>query len=74
MKEPATMSQQMVGIVIDVLLSDLNLRVRFAIEPFETLADLSLLGIELTRDEIDAFIQTDVRVWFWGTAVVNAVH
>jgi hypothetical protein len=68
------MSQRTVGIVIDRLLNDLDLRVRLALDPFETLADLSELGIELTRDEMDVFIQTDVRVWFWGSAVVREVH
>jgi hypothetical protein len=68
------MSQRTVGIVIDRLLNDLDFRVRLALEPFEALADLSELGIELTRDEMDVFIQTDVRVWFWGSAVVREVH
>ena len=68
------MSQRTVGIVIDRLLSDLDLRVRLALDPFETLADLSALGIDLTRDEIDVFLQTDVRVWFWGSGVLREVH
>ena len=61
------MSRRTVGIVIDRLLSDRDLRVRLALDPFETLADLSDLGVELTREEIDVFLQTDVRVWFWGS-------
>ena len=69
------MSQQMVGLVIDRLLTDEDLRIRFALDRFETLADLSFLGIELTPDEIDVFIQTDVRLWFWGDRVVGTrVH
>lgn len=69
------MSQQMVGIVIDRVLTDEDLRVRFAVDRIEALADLSFLGIELTPDEIDVFIQTDARVWFWGSAVVGVrVH
>ena len=69
------MSQQMVGIVIDRLLTDEDLRVRFAVDRIETLADLSFLGFELTPDEIDVFIQTDARVWFWGSGVVGVrVH
>lgn len=69
------MSQQMVGIVIDRLLTDEHLRIRFAVDRIETLADLSFLGIELTPDEIDVFMQTDVRVWFWGHGVVgNRAH
>jgi hypothetical protein len=68
------MSHQTVGFVIDRLLTDRELRLRLALEPFETLADLSDLGVELTRDEIDVFLQTDVRVWFWTSSVVREVH
>jgi hypothetical protein len=64
----------MVGLVIDRLLNDQDLRVRFALDRIETLADLSLLGVELTPDEIAVFIRTDVRVWFWGGAVLSGVH
>jgi hypothetical protein len=60
------MSQQMVGIVINRLLTDEDLRVRFALDPIETLADLSFRGLELTSDEIDVFIRTDTRMWFWS--------
>lgn len=69
------MSQQMVGRVIDRLLKDEDLRVRFALDRIETLAELSFRGFELTPDELDVFICTDVRVWFWGSAVVgDRVH
>ena len=69
------MSQQMVGIVIDRLLTDEDLRVRFALDPIETLADPTFLGMELTPDEIDVFVQTDARVWFWQREVVgDRVH
>ncbi len=68
------MSQRTVGLVIGRLLNDQDLRIRLAVDPFETLADLSLLGMELTREEIDVFIQTDVRVWFWGSALLREVH
>jgi hypothetical protein len=68
------MPRRVVGIVVDRLLNDQDLRVRLALDPFETLADLSFLGMQLTRDEIDVFIQTDVRVWFWGIAVMREVH
>lgn len=69
------MSQQMVEIVIDRLLTDEDLRVRFALDRIETLADLSFLGMELTPDEIDVFVQTDARVWFWQREVVgDRVH
>jgi hypothetical protein len=54
----------MVGTVIDRLLSDEDLRIRFVVEPMETLAGLHALGLELTPDEIDLFIQTNTRTWF----------
>jgi hypothetical protein len=59
------MSHQMVGIVIHSLLTDEELRTRFAVDPMEAIAALALRGFELTRDEIDVFIRTDARTWFW---------
>jgi hypothetical protein len=59
------MSQQMVGVVIDRLISDEDLRVRFIVEPVETIADLHARGFELTPDEIDLFIQTNAGTWLW---------
>jgi hypothetical protein len=59
------MSQQIVGIVINRLLTDEDLRIRFSVEPVETLADLHARGFELTPDEIDLFMQTSLRTWFW---------
>jgi hypothetical protein len=65
----------MVGIVISRLLSDEDLRVRFAIDRIEALAELGLRGLELTPDELDVFIRTDARLWFWGSAVTgDRVH
>jgi hypothetical protein len=69
------MSQQMVGIVVDRLLSDRDLRIRFALDQIGTLAALGLRGFELTPDEMDVFIWTDVRVWFCGSgAAADRVH
>ena len=69
------MSQQMVGNVIDRLLKDEDLRVRFALDRIEALAELSFRGFQLTSEEIDVFIRTDARVWFWGDAVLgDRVH
>ena len=65
------MSQRTVGIVIDRLLNDENLRVQFAVDRIEALAELSLRGFELTPSEMDLFIRTDARLWFWGSAVVG---
>ena len=69
------MSQQTVGIVISRLLMDEDLRIRFMIEPVETLAELHARGFELTSQEIDLFIQTNTWTWFWTHARVGSrVH
>jgi hypothetical protein len=58
------MSQETVGEVITRLLTEEDLRTRFAHDPFDTLAELHLRGLALTPDEIDVFVRSDVRVWF----------
>jgi hypothetical protein len=58
------MSQQNVGNVINRLLTDEELRLRFALDPVDTLAELHLRGMPLTPDEIDVFVQSDMRIWF----------
>ena len=63
------MSRAGVGMVIEKLLTDENLRVRFALDRIETIAELCLRGFELTRDEIDLFCRTDARLWFLGDQV-----
>jgi hypothetical protein len=69
------MSRQIVGSVIQRLLTDEPLRLLFALDPIEALADLSVLGFELTPDEIDVFMRTDARLWFWHrTLVGDQVH
>jgi hypothetical protein len=60
------MSRAGVGIVVEKLVADQNLRIRFALEPLETVAELLLQGFDLTGDEIDRFCRTDPRVWFLG--------
>ena len=65
------MSQQTVGIVIDKLLSDEDLRIRFVEDRMETLAELHLRGFELRPDEIDLFCRTDARLWFWTGALTH---
>jgi hypothetical protein len=59
------MSYQMVGHVMDILLTDEDLRVRFVVDPLEALADLHLRGFALTPHEIDVFVRTDASTWFW---------
>ena len=63
------MSHTGVGIVIDKLLTDEDLRIRFALDRIETVAELCLQGVELTRAEIDLFCQTDAGLWFVGDRV-----
>ena len=66
------MSRASVGMVIDKLLTDENLRIRFALDPMETVAALSLRGFDLTRDEIDLLSRTDAGVWFLRSALSGA--
>jgi hypothetical protein len=65
------MSLRIVGIVIHTLLTDEDFRDRFAVNPMKTLADLNVRGVQLTPDEIDVFMQTDTRVWFWNREPVG---
>jgi hypothetical protein len=58
--------------VIDRLLTDENLRIRFALDPMETVVALLLRGLDLTRDEIDLLCRTDAGVWFLRSAVSGA--
>jgi hypothetical protein len=63
------MSQAGVGTVIEKLLTDENLRIRFELDRIETVAELCLRGVELTRDEVDLFCWTNARLWFLGDEV-----
>ena len=70
------MSRQMVAIVVDRLVTDEELRVRFALDPIETLAALTLeelgpAGFGLTRDEIHGLMKADIRVWIPGAWAVG---
>lgn len=58
------MSQAGVGTVIDKLLTDENLRIRFALNRIETVAEMCSRGVDLTCDEIGLLCQTDARLWF----------
>ena len=66
------MSRTIIGMVIDKLLTDENLRIRFALDRVETVAELCLRGFDLTRDEIDLLCRTDAGVWFLRSAVSGA--
>jgi len=63
------MSRVGVGIVIDKLLTDEALRVEFALDRMETVAELWLRGAELTRDEVELLCLTDARLWLVGEEV-----
>jgi len=63
------MSQKHVELLIGRLLTDDDLRDEFTRSPFETLADYCQQGWDLSRGEIDAFIQTEVG--FWNTAAAQ---
>jgi hypothetical protein len=64
------MSQQPVGIIIDKLLSDEDLRIRLVVDRMETLAELYLRGVELRPDEIDLFCRADARIDRWAPRAV----
>ena len=66
------MSRAGVGMVIDELVTDENLRFRFALSPVDALAELLGRGFDLSAEEIDLFCGTDVALWFLGDAVRNA--
>jgi len=63
------MSRAAVGMVVENLLTDENLRTRFAVDPMATVAELFLRGIDLTRDEIDLLCRTDAALWFLRSAL-----
>ena len=65
------MSRAGVGLVVEKLLTDERLRIRFALDRMETIAELCLRGLELTRDEIDLINRTDARLWFLGDQVIG---
>ena len=63
------MSQAHVGLVVEMLLADEDLRIQFALDRMEMIADLCVRGIELTCDEVDLLFQTDAHLWFVGDEV-----
>ena len=65
------MSHQVVGHVIDQLLRDEDLRVRFALDADDTIAELICRGFDLTAEEIEIFVRTDPRLWFWNPLLVG---
>ena len=63
------MSMRTVGIVMTRLLTDEDLRLRFAMDRLEALGELNtelhVEGLGLTSSEIELFIESDARMWFW---------
>ena len=59
------MSHRNVQLVIGKLVTDEELRRQFLRAPYETLAELSERGWDLTHAEMDALIETDSQVWSW---------
>ena len=66
------MSKAGVGMVIEKLLTNEDLRIRFALDRIETVAELCLRGFDLSPDEIDLFCRTDAGLWFLRSAVRGA--
>jgi hypothetical protein len=66
------MSRAGVGMVIEKLLTNEDLRMRFALDRIETVAELCLRGFDLSPDEIDLFCRTDAGLWFLRSAVRGA--
>jgi hypothetical protein len=60
------MSRVGVGRVIETLLADEDLRIRFALDRMETVAELCLRGFDLSQDEIELFAWTAADLWFPG--------
>jgi hypothetical protein len=63
------MSRAGVGMVIERLITDRNLRIRFALDRMEAVAELCLRGFDLSPDEIDLFWRADPGLWFLGDTV-----
>jgi hypothetical protein len=66
------MSQAAVGMVVEKLLTDEELRIQFALDRVETIADLCLRGFDLNPGEIDLFYRTDAGLWFLRSALRDA--
>jgi hypothetical protein len=60
------MSQQAIEMVVHRLLTDEDLRLLFAADRMDALAELHVLGFELTPREIDLFLESDLEMWCWS--------
>jgi hypothetical protein len=69
------MSLQDVDLVIDALLNDEELRTRFAVSRIEAILELIVRGVVLTPGEIELFVKSDARLWYWTREVTGGrVH
>jgi len=68
------MSQMGVEEVVDLLLTNENLRIRFALDRIETVAELCLLGFDLSPEDVELFCWTDPRLWFGDIARGERLH
>jgi hypothetical protein len=62
------MSQRNVELFIGRLLTDSELRGRFVEGPKGTIAEFCEQGWELSRGEIEALVEMDVKLWFLAAA------
>ena len=65
------MSSANVGMVIEELLTDESLRLRFAFDRIGAVVDLFRRGFDLSSDEIDLFYRTDACLWFLGDIAIG---
>ena len=71
LRERRGMSQRTVQLIMGWLLTDEDLRLRFAERPRETLDELREQGYELTVDELDALVRSDPSMW---PSVARRIH
>ena len=57
------MAQRIIEILIGRLITDEQFRAEFLSDPEQTLLDLRDLGLELSRTEIAALVNTDPALW-----------
>jgi hypothetical protein len=69
--QAGTMSQKTVQLVIARLVTDEELRLQFLRDPVETLTAFRDQGFELTRDEVEALIQTDRELWAYAAGRIH---
>ena len=65
------MSQRTVERVVGRLITDEEFRVQFIRRPQQTLAALVEQGWELTAIEVDALVQTDIKLWSDSARRIN---